>query len=87
MDGALGTGSGGGIMPFLLTGSTMVFGLTALQTGFLYSAIPGLLMMFIVPFVIRNRPEDDRLGSTPKGHSTFYEADIRGLTTHRIDDR
>ncbi|VVD61405.1 MFS transporter [Pandoraea terrae] len=57
MGGALGTGSGGAVMPFLLTGSTMAFGLTAMQTGFLYSAIPGLIMMLIVPFVIRNRPE------------------------------
>jgi ACS family D-galactonate transporter-like MFS transporter len=66
MGGALGTGSGGAIMPFLLTGSTMVFGLTALQTGFLYSAIPGLIMMFVVPFVIRNRPEELGLKSLDK---------------------
>jgi MFS transporter, ACS family, D-galactonate transporter len=58
MGGALGTGAGGALMPLLLTGSVSIFGLTAIQSGFMWSAIPGLIMMLVVPVVIRNRPED-----------------------------
>lgn len=69
MGGALGTGAGGAVMPFLLAGSTMLFGLSAIQSGFLWSAVPGIIMMLIVPFVIRNRPEEIGLISldTPVG--------------------
>jgi MFS transporter, ACS family, D-galactonate transporter len=40
-----------------------VFGLTAIQTGFLWSAIPGLVMILVVPFVIKDRPEEIGLRS------------------------
>jgi ACS family D-galactonate transporter-like MFS transporter len=63
MGGALGTGAGGALMPFFLTGTTLFFGLNAIQSGFLYSAIPGIIMVFIVPFVIRNKPEEIGLAS------------------------
>ncbi|WP_322013040.1 MFS transporter [Paraburkholderia sp. J12] len=67
--GILGTASpvgtllGGGAMPFLLTGSVALFGLSTLQSGFLWSAIPGLIITVLVPLVIRNRPEDLGLAS------------------------
>lgn len=58
MGGALGTGTGGAVMPLLITGSVSVFGLSAIQSGFLYSAIPGLIMSALVPLVLRHKPEE-----------------------------
>jgi nitrate/nitrite transporter NarK len=45
-------------MPILVSSTVTVFGLTAIQTGFLWSAIPGIVMVLIVPFVIKDRPEE-----------------------------
>lgn len=45
-------------MPILLTGSLVLFGLSPLQTGFLYSAIPGVLIIVLVLLFMHNRPED-----------------------------
>jgi ACS family D-galactonate transporter-like MFS transporter len=56
--GPIGTGLGGALMPILLTGSLVLFGLSPIETGFLYSAVPGLLIIAIVLFFMRNRPED-----------------------------
>jgi sugar phosphate permease len=61
--GTAGTLAGGALMPVLVTGSAAIFGLTAIQTGFLWSALPGLIMVFIVPFIIRDRPEEIGLRS------------------------
>lgn len=61
--GAMGTGAGGAVMPILVTGSTAIFGLSAIGSGFLYSAIPGIIMVFIIPLVIRNSPEEIGLKS------------------------
>lgn len=61
--GILGSGSpagtlaGGALMPFLVTGSLAFFGLSNVQSGFLLSALPGVVMVFIVPFVIHDYPE------------------------------
>ncbi|WGS53268.1 MFS transporter [Paraburkholderia sp. D15] len=57
MGGALGTGAGGALMPVLITGSVSLFGLSMIQSGFLYSAIPGLIMIVVVPLVLRDKPE------------------------------
>lgn len=59
----IGTGLGGAIMPVLLTGGIGLFGLSALQTGFLYSAIPGIVIIALVLGLMRNRPEDIGLAS------------------------
>ena len=56
--GPIGTGLGGALMPILLTGSLTLFGLSSIETGFLYSAAPGLLIISIVLLFMRNKPED-----------------------------
>jgi MFS transporter, ACS family, D-galactonate transporter len=66
--GTLGTGAGGALMPLLLTGSATLFGLSAIGSGFLYSAIPGIIMLVIIPFVIRNYPEELGLCSLDTAH-------------------
>ncbi|WP_322005124.1 MFS transporter [Paraburkholderia tropica] len=68
MGGALGTGAGGAVMPFLLTGSVSIFGLTAIQSGFIWSALPGILMIFVVPLVLRDTPEEVGLESLDGKH-------------------
>jgi sugar phosphate permease len=50
-------------MPILVTGSVSLFGLSAIQSGFLWSALPGIVMVLIVPLVILNRPEEIGLRS------------------------
>ncbi|OBR89801.1 MULTISPECIES: MFS transporter [Clostridium] len=55
--GTLGTFVGGACMPALLS-SFCFFGLPNIQSGFLLSALPGLLILFIVPNIIKNRPEE-----------------------------
>ena len=70
--GILGSGSpagtlaGGALMPILVTGHLAFFGLSSIQSGFLLSAIPGLLMVFVIPFVLHNRPEEIGLISLDK---------------------
>lgn len=66
MGGALGTGAGGALMPLLITGSVSLFGLSMIQSGFLYSAIPGLIMIVVVPLVLRDKPEQIGLVSLDK---------------------
>lgn len=67
--GILGTGSpvgqflGGSLMPILVLNSVVIFGLSQIQSGFLWSAIPGLLLMIIIPMFLKNRPEDMGLNS------------------------
>ena len=61
--GSAGTLAGGALMPILVATSVTLFGLSAIQSGFLWSAIPGLVMTLIVPFVIKNFPEDVGLRS------------------------
>jgi MFS transporter, ACS family, D-galactonate transporter len=61
--GPIGTGLGGALMPILLTGSLVLFGLSPLETGFLYSAVPGLLIIGVVLLFMHNRPEDIGLES------------------------
>jgi sugar phosphate permease len=61
--GGAGTLFGGAMMPLLVSGSVAVFGLTTIQTGFLWSAIPGIVMVLVVPFVIKDRPEEIGLRS------------------------
>ncbi len=56
--GALGLGVGGALMPVLIGGSATLFGLSQMQSGFLHSALPALVMVVLVPLVIRSRPED-----------------------------
>jgi sugar phosphate permease len=55
--GSAGTLAGGALMPILVSTSVTLFGLTAIQTGFLWSAIPGIIMVFVVPLVVKDRPE------------------------------
>ena len=61
--GTAGTLAGGALMPILVTGSVSLFGLSAIQSGFLWSALPGIVMVLIVPLVILNRPEEIGLRS------------------------
>jgi sugar phosphate permease len=75
--GGAGTLCGGALMPILVSGTVTIFGLTAIQTGFLWSAIPGIIMVVIVPFVIKDRPEeiglkslDDSSRNTDEGGET-----------------
>jgi ACS family D-galactonate transporter-like MFS transporter len=56
--GALGQFLGGALMPVLILGSVSMFGLTNIQSGFLWSAIPGIIMVFVVPLLMKNRPEE-----------------------------
>ncbi|MGG2196393.1 MULTISPECIES: MFS transporter [Paenibacillus] len=56
--GALGQFLGGALMPILILGSVSIFGLSQIQSGFLWSALPGVIMIFIVPFLVKNRPEE-----------------------------
>jgi MFS transporter, ACS family, D-galactonate transporter len=68
--GALGLGVGGALMPMLIAGGATWFGLSQMQSGFLHSAIPALVMMVLVPLVIRSRPEDIGLRSLDVSRST-----------------
>ncbi len=54
---SFGTLVGGAAMPILVTNSVALFGLSPLQSGFLWSAIPGIVMMLVVPLVILDAPE------------------------------
>ncbi len=78
--GSAGTLAGGALMPFLLTGSIALFGLSAIQSGFLWSAVPGIIMVLIVPLVIRDRPEELGLASLDeRKQSTQGAADEPGF--------
>ncbi len=44
--GALGQFLGGALMPILILGSVSIFGLSQIQSGFLWSALPGVIMIF-----------------------------------------
>jgi MFS transporter, ACS family, D-galactonate transporter len=61
--GAVGQFLGGALMPVLITGPFIIFGLSNIQSGFLWSAIPGIIMTLIIPFFIKNQPEDIGLTS------------------------
>jgi MFS transporter, ACS family, D-galactonate transporter len=61
--GSAGTLAGGALMPILVSTTVTVFGLTAIQTGFLWSAIPGIIMVLVVPFVVKDKPEEIGLRS------------------------
>jgi ACS family D-galactonate transporter-like MFS transporter len=54
----IGTFAGSALMPILLTSSPILFGLSQLESGFLWSAIPGILALILVILFARNRPED-----------------------------
>lgn len=70
--GILGTGSpvgqflGGSLMPVLVLNSVAIFGLSQIQSGFLWSVIPGLLLIIIIPMFLKNRPEDIGFDSLDK---------------------
>lgn len=53
----LGTFVGGSVMPLIVTGFAF-FSLTQIQSGFLLSAIPGVVLVVLVPMLLRNRPEE-----------------------------
>ncbi|MGI4813457.1 MAG: MFS transporter, partial [Janthinobacterium lividum] len=55
---SIGTFAGSAAMPILLTTSPLLFGLSQLESGFLWSAIPGILALALVIAYARNRPED-----------------------------
>lgn len=75
--GAAGTLAGGALMPILVSGSVTLFGLSAIQTGFLWSALPGLAMILVVPMVIRDRPEEVGLRSLDL-HRPGEDAEVVG---------
>jgi sugar phosphate permease len=56
--GAVGQFLGGALMPILILSAIPMFGLTQIQSGFLWSAIPGIIMVFLVPIFLKNRPEE-----------------------------
>ncbi|WP_281278151.1 MFS transporter [Peribacillus cavernae] len=61
--GAVGQFLGGALMPILITGPFIIFGLSTIQSGFLWSAIPGIIMTLIIPFFLKNEPEEMGLTS------------------------
>lgn len=56
--GTLGSFAGSALMPLLLTASPIMFGLSQLESGFLWSAIPGIVALILVIAYAKNRPED-----------------------------
>ncbi|HVJ50520.1 MFS transporter [Desulfitobacterium sp.] len=79
--GTLGTFIGGAFMPILVT-SVAFAGLSNIQSGFLISAIPGLIMIILVPLLVKNRPEQIGLPSLDKMES----ADIESKSEPDLDE-
>jgi sugar phosphate permease len=75
--GSAGTLAGGALMPILVSSTITLFGLSAIQSGFLWSAIPGLVMVFIVPLVIKDQPEDVGLRSLDHQSTTASQPSIQ----------
>lgn len=56
--GNVGTFLGSAAMPILLVSAPLVFGLSQIGSGFLWSAIPGIVAIVLVIVFAKNRPED-----------------------------
>lgn len=87
MGGALGTGAGGALMPIFLSGNAAILGLSATQSGFILSAVPGLVMMAVIPLVLRDRPEEIGLASldaAPRSGPSSAEPGAARITFRRI---
>lgn len=69
----VGTFVGGAMMPILVTAFAF-FSLTQIQSGFLLSAIPGVVLVVLVPLLLRNRPEDVGLKSLDREKPSYAEA-------------
>jgi sugar phosphate permease len=61
--GKFGTLLGGALMPFLVSGAFLLPSLSNIQSGFMLSAIPGVLIVLLVPMILRDRPEEMGLES------------------------
>lgn len=56
--GNIGTFVGSAAMPILLTSAPLLFGLSQIGSGFVWSALPGVLAIILVVLYAKNRPED-----------------------------